>query len=126
MSSGDSAPDLPLFTDFWGRILFICYLEARRALVGRDFGRLGAGATATFRQILIFPIIIRAGRPLTRLFRRLARTFKGNLFDGGFIADVDRVRDTDLITLRDLITGHDLGTGKWCFHSTSMTQRHTD
>ncbi|MCH7873490.1 MAG: hypothetical protein IID33_17465, partial [Planctomycetes bacterium] len=55
MSVGSDAPDLPSIHRLLGRVLFTCYLEARGALVEKDFGRLGAGAKATFKQILSLP-----------------------------------------------------------------------
>lgn len=111
MSSGHGAPDLPSIHRVLGRFLFTCYLEARGALVGKDFGRLGVGAEGTFRQILSLPDIDSVRLALTRLFHRLGRYFRGNLFDD-CASDLNCLRDDDLVTLRKLIMGTDLGTGQ--------------
>jgi hypothetical protein len=79
MSAGPKAPDLTAIHRILGRTLFTCYLEARGALVGRDFGRLGAGAAAKFRQLLEIPDVDLSRRALGKLFRRLGRYVSGNL-----------------------------------------------
>ena len=112
MSSGHNAPDLPSIHRVLGGVLFTCYLEARDALIDKDFGRLGAGAKSTFRQVLSLaqPTLVRVA--LTRFFGRLGRYFRGNLFDDNFARDLSSLRDGDLATLRKLIRGDDLGTGQ--------------
>lgn len=112
MSFGRDALDLPTIHRLLGRVLFTCYLEARGALVGKDFGRLGAGANSTFRQLLELPEPASVRAALTRFFQRLRRYFRGNLFDDDFASDLSSLRDDDLVTLRNLIAGHDLGTGQ--------------
>jgi hypothetical protein len=111
MSAGPKAPELTAIHRVLGRTLFTCYLEARGALVGRDFGRLGAGARANFRDLLRLPDLDLCRLALSKLFRRLGRYFRGNLFE-----DTERemrsLREADIQTLRDLLEGHDLGTGQ--------------
>jgi hypothetical protein len=111
MSAGPKAPDLKTIHRLLGRTLFTVYLEARAALVGRDFGRLGAGSSASFCRLLNLADVDAVRRALLKLFGRLGRYFRGNLFE-----DADKelraLRDEDLQTLRDLINGHDLGTGQ--------------
>jgi len=112
MSAGKNAPDLPTIHRLLGRVLFTCYLEARGALVERDFGRLGAGSKATFRQILNLPDIQDVRRALVKFFRRIARYFRGNLFDEDLGTDLNELRDDDLVTLRELLNGTDLFLGQ--------------
>ncbi len=112
MSSGHNAPDLPFIHRILGGILFTCYLEARGALIDKDFGRLGAGAKSTFRQVLSLPEPTVVRGALTRFFGRLGRYFRGNLFDDNFAHALSSLRDEDLATLRKLIRGDDLGTGQ--------------
>jgi methylase of polypeptide subunit release factors len=111
MGGGINAPDLPSIHRLLGRVLFACYLEAREALSDKDFGGLGAGAKAKFREILNLPDPGRTRTGLTRLFQRLGRYFRGNLFDNAS-GDLEKMRDEDLITLGRLIRGDDLGTGQ--------------
>ncbi|MCH8148695.1 MAG: N-6 DNA methylase [Planctomycetes bacterium] len=112
MCSGNKALDLPTIHRLLGRVLFTCYLEARGALVKKDFGRLGAGAKATFRQLLGLsdPDAVRTA--LKGLFRLLGRYFRGNLFDADLARDLESLRDRDIDTLRNLITGNELGSGQ--------------
>lgn len=112
MSAGSKAPDLPTIHRLLGRVLFTCYLEARGALVEKDFGRLGAGAKATFRQVLSLPEPDAVRTALTGLFRRLGRYFRGNLFDADLARDLGSLRDRDIVMLRDLIAGNELGSGQ--------------
>lgn len=112
MSSGRNALDLPCIHRILGGTLFTCYLEAREALTDKDFGRLGAGATSTFRQILSLPEPRLVRIALTGFFGRLGRYFRGDLFDDHFARDLGSLRDDDLATLRKLIRGDDLGTGQ--------------
>jgi hypothetical protein len=111
MSSGAKAPDLAVIHRMLGRTIFTCYLEARGALVGRDFGRLGAGTNASFRQLLELPDLDVSRRALGKLFRRLGRYFRGNLFED-VQSEMLGLRDADLQTLLDLLAGNDLGTGQ--------------
>jgi len=112
LSRGRNAPDLPTIHRLLGRIIFTCYLEARRALLKRDFGRLGAGATATFQQILSLPDPVHVRKALAGLFRRLRRYFRGNLFESDLEDDLDSLRDDDVVTLDNLIKGTGLATGQ--------------
>ncbi len=113
MSEGADAPGLPSIHRLLGRILFTCYLEARDALRPRDFGRLGAGAKATFRQILQLPEPQRVQKALRRLFRHLARYFRGDLFGDDLARDLDCLRDCDIVTLRNLVAArNDLASGQ--------------
>ncbi len=112
MSAGPNAPDLPCIHRLLGRVLFTCYLEARGALVERDFGRLGAGAKAKFQHILNLPEPEAVRTALTRFFRLLGRYFGGNLFDANLESDLHSLRDRDIMTLRNLITGNELGSGQ--------------
>ncbi len=112
MSLGSPAPDLPTIHRLLGRVLFTCYLEARGALKKRDFGRLGAGASATFQKVLSLPKPRAVRAALTKLFRRLGRYFRGNLFDADLARDLESLRDRDIVTLRNLITGNALGSGQ--------------
>lgn len=113
MSLGKDPPDLSTIHRLLGRVLFTCYLEARGALVGRDFGRLGAGSSARFRQILSLPDLSRVRRALSKFFRRLARYFRGNLFDEDLGPDLNKLRDEDLFTIRELLNGTDLFSGQY-------------
>src|SRR5262249_9708374 len=106
------AADLPTIHRLLGRILFTCYLEARDVLRGKDFGRLGAGESATFQEVMSLPGPDLVRGALTRLFRRLGRYFRGNLFDADSAEDVQSLRDEDVVTLRNLTTGQELGTGQ--------------
>lgn len=111
ISVGEDAPDLPTTHRILGRILFTCYLEARGALVPKDFGRLGAGAKATFRQLFsLDPESVR--NALKRLFRLLARYFRGNLFDDSLAQDISALRDKDIAALHDLIVGNNVASGQ--------------
>src|SRR5262245_18829071 len=112
MSAGSRAADLPTIHRLLGRILFTCYLEARDVLRGKDFGRLGAGESATFQEVMSLPGPDLVRGALTRLFRRLGRYFRGNLFDADSAEDVQSLRDEDVVTLRNLTTGQELGTGQ--------------
>jgi hypothetical protein len=113
MSAGADAPGLPSIHRLLGRVLFTCYLEARRALVEKDFGRLGAGAKATFRQILELPEPETVRTALAGLFHRLARYFRGDLFGDDLAHDLRGLRDRDVVTLRKLITArNELASGQ--------------
>lgn len=112
MSVGRNAPDLPSIHRLLGRVLFTCYLEARGALVERDFGRLGAGAKATFKQVLSLPDPEAVRTALTRFFRLLRRYFGGNLFDADLDRDLDSLRNSDIDTLYNLIAGDELASGQ--------------
>lgn len=113
MSAGKNPPDATTIHRFLGRVLFTSYLEARGALVGRDFGRLGAGAKSSFKEIMNLRTFDEARRALVGLFRRLARYFRGNLFDDDLGLDLDKLRDDDLLTLRELLNGTDLFSGQY-------------
>src|SRR5207253_5770334 len=76
-------------------------------------GRLGAGSSATFRQILSLPDIQRVRRALFKFFRRLARYFRGNLFDEDLGPDLNKLRDEDLLTIRELLRGTELFSGQY-------------
>ena len=112
MSAGRKAPDLPSIHRLLGRVLFTCYLEARGALLEKDFGRLGAGAKASFKQVLNLSEPEQVRSALARLFERLGRHFRGNLFDADLAQDLHSLRDPDVRTLRNLITGNELGSGQ--------------
>lgn len=112
MSTGPKAPDLPSIHRLLGRFLFTCYLEARGALVSKDFRRLGAGTTANFKDILTLSEPASVRQTLVRLFHRLGRYFRGNLFDEDLARDIDGLRDGDVFTLRNLMSGDDLGGGQ--------------
>jgi hypothetical protein len=112
MTAGRNAPDLVTIHRLLGGVLFTCYLEARRVLVDKDFGRLGAGRQSTFRNVLDLAEPQSVRMALTRLFRRLGRYFRGNLFDDKFVSSVGQLRDEDVATLRNLASGHDLGAGQ--------------
>jgi hypothetical protein len=112
MSTGPDAPDLPRIHRVLGRFLFTCYLEARGALVRKDFGRIGAGSKATFKEVLSLPEPGLVREALRRLFRRLGRYFRGNLFDDDLARDLDCLRDIDTVTIRNLISGNDPGSGQ--------------
>lgn len=112
MSAGRNAPDLPSIHRLLGRVLFTCYLEARGALLEKDFGRLGAGARASFKQVLSLDEPEDVRTALGRLFARLGRYFRGNLFDANLACDLDSLRDDDVRTLRDVFTGTDPGSGQ--------------
>ncbi len=111
MSRGRNAPDLPCIHRLLGRVLFTCYLEARGALIAKDFGRLGAGAEARFREVLSLPER-EVRTALTRFFHKLGRYFRGNLFDADLAGDLQKLRDNDIVTLRNLISGNDLDSGQ--------------
>jgi len=112
MSSGSNALHLPTIHRLLGRVLFTCYLEARGALVKKDFGRLGAGASATFQKVVSLPEPEAVRTALTRLFHRLGRYFRGSLFDPDLARELDSLRDGDIDTLRNLIEGNELGSGQ--------------
>lgn len=113
MSAGANAASLPSIHRLLGRVLFTCYLEARRALIKKDFGRLGAGATATFREIVSLPESEAVRTALAGLFRRLARYFRGDLFGDDLAHDLRTLRDCDVVTLRNLITArNELASGQ--------------
>jgi len=111
MSKGSDAPDLPGIHRLLGRFLFTCYLEARGALSPKDFGWLGAGSRATFKGLLSLPEPSLVREALRRLFRRLGRYFRGDLFDDDLARDLTALRDDDTITLRNLITCDDRAAG---------------
>jgi len=113
MSAGANAPDLPSIHRLLGRVLFTCYLEAREALKPKDFGRLRAGAEATFHRVLSLPEPEAVRTALARLFCRLGRYFRGNLFDDDLARDLHSLRDGDIVTLRNLITArNELASGQ--------------
>jgi hypothetical protein len=95
MSIGTKPTDLPAIHRLLGRFLFTCYLEARGALAGRDFGRLGAGASAGLKDVLSLPEPESVRRALSRFFHRLGRYFRGNLFDQDLTRDLNSLRDED-------------------------------
>jgi hypothetical protein len=112
LSAKRGAPNLPTIHRLLGRVLFTCYLEARGALKERDFGQLGAGAGATFKEILNLPES-KVRDALDHLFRRLARYFRGDLFGDDVRSDLRSLRDCDVVTLRRLVTArNDLASGQ--------------
>ena len=82
------------------RMIFICYLEARKVLNGDYFGWLGAGSAASFAAIL------RLDEPtdkLFRLFRKLQKDFCGSMFDEEeLLEEEEYLRDTHVDLLQHL------------------------
>jgi hypothetical protein len=112
MSKGSRAPGLPSVHRVLGWFLFTCYLEARGALIGKDFGKLGAGRSASFKAILNLSNLDAVRYALVGLFLRLGRYFRGNLFDDDVARDLKSLRNNDIETLRDLRNGNDIGTSQ--------------
>ncbi|MCK4660754.1 MAG: N-6 DNA methylase, partial [Phycisphaerae bacterium] len=113
MSSGTKRPELASIHRILGRILFTCYLEARKALVGEDFGWLGAGAAPSFRQVLSLSDPGAVREALCKLFGRLRRDFRGDLFvEAELQHDLESLRDSDIGVLGELVSGTELPTGQ--------------